>query len=645
MTSRYQEVYAAWRADPQAFWAKAAEDIDWISKPKRIFDEKAGVYGRWLPDATCNTCFNALDRHVAAGKGEHAAILYDSPLAGRKRRILYRELLDEVATLAAVLQDFGVAKGDRVVIYMPMVPEALAAMLACARIGAVHSVVFGGFAARELAVRIDDARPKLVIAASCGLEPSRIVAYKPLLDAALELASYKPQACLLLQRPEREGSLVAGRDYDWSTLCSAARAAGKRAPCVEVAATDPLYILYTSGTTGVPKGVLRDNGGHMVALKWSIGAIYGLQPGETFWTASDIGWVVGHSYIVYAPLLHGCTSVLYEGKPVGTPDAGAFWRVIEEHKVAAFFTAPTAFRAVRKEDPEGALLKRYSTASLRTLFLAGERADPETLGWAVRMLKIPVVDHWWQTETGWPIVANPVGLGLLPIKPGSPTMPMPGYAIEVVDDAAKPVKPGVMGSIVVKLPLPPGCLPSLYQQDQRMVESYLSEFPGYYKTADAGYKDEDGYLFVMGRTDDIINVAGHRLSTGGIEEAVAAHRDVAECAVIGVKDEIKGEVPLGFAVLKAGVKRASGDIEREIVALVRERIGPVAAFRRAHVIDRLPKTRSGKILRGVMKKIADDEAWTAPATIDDPVALDEIAVALGKASRLSGMGGDRQQVR
>jgi propionyl-CoA synthetase len=645
MTSRYQEVYAAWRADPQAFWAKAAEDIDWISKPKRIFDEKAGVYGRWLPDATCNTCFNALDRHVAAGRGEQAAILYDSPLAGRKRRIVYRELLDEVATLAAVLQDFGVAKGDRVVIYMPMVPEALAAMLACARIGAVHSVVFGGFAARELAVRIDDARPKLVIAASCGLEPSRIVAYKPLLDAALELASYKPQACLLLQRPEREGSLIAGRDYDWSTLCSAARAAGKRAPCVEVAATDPLYILYTSGTTGVPKGVLRDNGGHMVALKWSIGAIYGLQPGETFWTASDIGWVVGHSYIVYAPLLHGCTSVLYEGKPVGTPDAGAFWRVIEEHKVAAFFTAPTAFRAVRKEDPEGALLKKYSTASLRTLFLAGERADPETLGWAVRMLKIPVVDHWWQTETGWPIVANPVGLGLLPIKPGSPTMPMPGYAIEVVDDAAKPVKPGVMGSIVVKLPLPPGCLPSLYQQDQRMVESYLSEFPGYYKTADAGYKDEDGYLFVMGRTDDIINVAGHRLSTGGIEEAVASHRDVAECAVIGVKDEIKGEVPLGFAVLKAGVKRASGDIEREIVALVRERIGPVAAFRRAHVIDRLPKTRSGKILRGVMKKIADDEAWTAPATIDDPVVLDEIAVALGKASRLSGMSGDRQQAR
>jgi propionyl-CoA synthetase len=645
MTSRYAEVYAAWRADPQAFWAKAAEDIDWISPPKRIFDEKAGVYGRWLPDATCNTCFNALDRHVTAGKGGQAAILYDSPLAQRKRRIGYGELLEEVATLAAVFQDFGVAKGDRVIIYMPMVPEALAAMLACARIGAVHSVVFGGFAARELALRIDDARPKLVVAASCGLEPSRIVAYKPLLDAALELASFKPQACLLLQRPECEASVVVGRDYDWSALCSAAKTAGKRAPCVEVAATDPLYILYTSGTTGVPKGVLRDNGGHMVALKWSMGAIYGLQPGETFWTASDIGWVVGHSYIVYAPLLHGCASVLYEGKPVGTPDPGAFWRVIEEHNVAAFFTAPTAFRAVRKEDPEGVLLKKYSTASLRTLFLAGERADPETLGWASRMLKIPVVDHWWQTETGWPIVANPVGLGLLPIKPGSPTMPMPGYAIEVVDEAAKPVKPGVMGSIVVKLPLPPGCLPSLYQQDRRMIDSYLSEFPGYYKTADAGFKDEDGYLFVMGRTDDIINVAGHRLSTGGIEEAVASHRDVAECAVIGAKDEIKGEVPLGFAVLKAGVKRASGEIEREIVALVRERIGPVAAFRRAHVVDRLPKTRSGKILRGAMKKIADDEAWTTPATIDDPAVLDEIAVALGKSPRPGGMGGEPKRAR
>jgi len=631
MASRYQEVYAAWRADPQAFWAKAAGDIDWISPPRRIFDDRAGVYGRWLPDATCNTCFNALDRHVAAGRGERAAIIYDSPLAGQKRRILYREMRDEVATLAAVLRDFDVRKGDRVVIYMPMTPEAVAAMLACARIGAIHSVVFGGFAARELAIRIDDARPKLILAASCGLEPGRIVAYKPLLDAALEFARHKPQACLVLQRPQCEASLIAGRDHDWASLISAAKAAGKKAACVEVAATDPLYILYTSGTTGTPKGVLRDNGGHMVALKWSIGAIYGVEPDDTFWTASDIGWVVGHSYIVYAPLLHGSTSVLYEGKPVGTPDAGAFWRVIEEHRVAAFFTAPTAFRAVRKEDPEGALLKKYSTASLRTLFLAGERADPETLGWARQMLNIPVVDHWWQTETGWPIVANPAGLGLLPIKPGSPTMPMPGYAIDVLDATAKPVKPGAMGSIAIKLPLPPGCLPTLYQQDQRMVESYLSEFPGYYKTADAGYKDEDGYLYVMGRTDDIINVAGHRLSTGGIEEALASHRDVAECAVIGVKDEIKGETPLGFAVLKAGVRRPNAEIERELVAEVRERIGPVAAFKRALVVNRLPKTRSGKILRGVMKKIADGEAWSTPPTIDDPAILGEIALALGKS--------------
>jgi propionyl-CoA synthetase len=630
MSSRYAEVYAAWRADPQAFWAKAAEEIDWIQAPKRIFDEKAGVYGRWFPDATCNTCFNALDRHVAAGRGGRTALIYDSPVTGAQRRITYSQLLDDVAALAAVLLSFNVKKGDRVVVYMPMVPEAIAAMLACARIGAIHSVVFGGFAAKELAARIDDAKPKLILAASCGIEPGRIVAYKPLLDAAIDLAAHKPEACMVLQRLQAEAKMVAGRDHDWAEMFTDAKDGGKRAPCVEVAATDPLYILYTSGTTGAPKGVMRDNGGHMVVLKWSMPNIYGVGRDETFWTASDIGWVVGHSYIVYAPLLHGCTSVLYEGKPVGTPDAGAFWRVIEEHKVVSFFTAPTAFRAVRKEDPEGKLLKNYSTASLRTLFLAGERADPETLGWAGRMLNIPVVDHWWQTESGWPIVANPVGLGLLPIKPGSPTMPMPGYEIDVVDDAVKPVKAGEMGSIVIKLPLPPGALPTLFQQDQRMVESYLSEFPGYYKTSDAGYKDEEGYLFVMGRTDDIINVAGHRLSTGGMEEALASHRDVAECAVIGVKDEIKGEAPLGFVVLKAGVKREPAELEREIVALVRERIGPVAAFKRAIAVNRLPKTRSGKILRGTMKKIADKEPWTMPATIDDPVALDEIAIALGR---------------
>jgi propionyl-CoA synthetase len=628
MPSRYHEIYAEWRADPQGFWARAAADIDWISAPKRIFDEKAGVYGRWFPDATCNTCFNALDRHVAAGRGGQTALIYDSPATGAQRRISYAELLDDVATLAAVLSSFGVEKGDRVVIYMPMIPDAVAAMLACARIGAVHSVVFGGFAARELAARIDDARPKLILAASCGVEPGRIVAYKPLLDAAIELSAHKPSACLVLQRPQAEAKLIAGRDVEWAEAFAAARTAQRRADCVEVAATDPLYVLYTSGTTGKPKGVARDNGGHMVALKWSMPNIYGVAPGETFWTASDIGWVVGHSYIVYAPLIHGCTTVLYEGKPVGTPDAGAFWRVIEEHQVVSFFTAPTAFRAVRKEDPEGALVKKYSTASLRTLFLAGERCDPETLAWAGRVLGVPVVDHWWQTETGWPIVANPVGLGLLPIKPGSPTVPMPGYEVAVVDEQVKPIPPGSMGSIVVKLPLPPGALPTLFQNDERMVESYLSEFPGYYKTSDAGYFDEDGYLFVMGRTDDIINVAGHRLSTGGMEEALAAHRDVAECAVIGVKDEIKGEAPVGFVVLKAGVNRPPDEIEREVVALVRERIGPVAAFKRAIAVARLPKTRSGKILRGTMKKIADGETWTTPATIEDPAALDEISEAL-----------------
>jgi propionyl-CoA synthetase len=628
MTSRYAEVYEEWRADPQAFWAKAALEIDWISRPRRIFDAKAGVYGRWFPDATCNTCHNALDRHVAAGRGDRTAILYDSPVAAAKRRISYSELLEEVATLAAVLGDFGIAKGDRVIVYMPMIPEAVVAMLACARIGAVHSVVFGGFAAKELATRIDDAQPKLVLTASCGIEPGRIVQYKPLLDGAIELARHRPQACLVLQRPQHEATLKAGRDHDWAATLGAAKGLGRRAPCVELAATDPLYILYTSGTTGIPKGVLRDNGGHMVALKWSMSNIYGMKPDDTFWTASDIGWVVGHSYIVYAPLLHGCASVLYEGKPIGTPDAGAFWRVIEEYKVAAFFTAPTAFRAVRREDPDGALLKKYSTRSLRTLFLAGERADPDTVAWAEKVLGVPVVDHWWQTETGWPIVANPVGLGLLPIKRGSPTVPMPGYKIDIVDDAAKPVAAGKMGSIVIQLPLPPGALPTLYGQDKRMFASYLAEFPGYYKTSDAGFKDADGYLTILGRTDDIINVAGHRLSTGGMEEVLASHPDVAECAVLGIKDAIKGEQPCGFIVLKAGVTRSPTLIEQEIVALVREKIGPVAAFKLAIAVDRLPKTRSGKILRGTIKKIADGEAWTIPATIDDPAALDEIGAAL-----------------
>jgi propionyl-CoA synthetase len=634
MTSRYSEVYEEWRADPQAFWAKAAQDIDWIRKPTRIFDERAGVYGRWFPDATCSTCFNALDRHVAAGRGERTAILYDSPLAQTRKRIRYAELLDEVATLAAVLSDFGAVKGDRIILYMPMIPEAVVAMLACARIGAIHSVVFGGFAAKELATRIDDARPKIVLTASCGLEPGRIVQYKPLLDRAIELAQHKPTVCLLLQRPQFEASLQPGRDHDWAAARDAAKAAGRRADCVELAATDPLYILYTSGTTGVPKGVLRDNGGHMVALRWSMENLYGLKRDDTFWTASDIGWVVGHSYIVYAPLIYGCASVLYEGKPIGTPDAGAFWRVIEDYQVAAFFTAPTAFRAVRREDPEGKQLQKYSTRSLRTLFLAGERADPDTVAWAERVLGVPVVDHWWQTETGWPIVANPIGLGLLPIKRGSPTVPMPGYIVDVVDEAAHPVAAGTMGSIVIKLPLPPGALPTLYGQDQRMIDSYLSAFPGYYKTSDAGLKDADGYLTILGRTDDIINVAGHRLSTGGMEEVLASHSDVAECAVLGIRDDIKGEQPCGFIVLNAGVTRDAAAIEQEIVALVREKIGPVASFKIAIAVQRLPKTRSGKILRGTIKKIADGEVWTMPATIDDPAALDEIAAAL----KLKGIG-------
>ncbi|HEY4774465.1 MAG TPA: propionyl-CoA synthetase [Xanthobacteraceae bacterium] len=626
-TSRYHAVYARSLSDPQGFWGEAAHAIDWYEPPKTVFDPAAGVYGRWFVGAVCNTCHNALDRHVAGGRAEQAAIIYDSPLAGTQRTISYRELLREVAAFAAVLQDFGVGKGDRVVLYMPMVPEALVAMLACARIGAIHSVVFGGFAANELATRIDDAKPKLVLSASCGLEPGRVVNYKPLLDQALELAAEKP-ACIILQRAPQPADLIAGRDHDWASLRAAALAANRQAACVPVAATDPLYILYTSGTTGQPKGVVRDNGGHMVALKWSMQNLYGVAPGEVYWAASDIGWVVGHSYIVYAPLLHGCTSILYEGKPVGTPDAGAFWRVISEHGVAALFTAPTAFRAIKKEDPRGKFFARYDLSKFRTLFLAGERADPDTVKWAEDMLKVPVIDHWWQTETGWCIVGNPVGLGMLPVKRGSPTVPMPGYDVRVVDEACKELSANTMGSIVVKLPLPPGCLPTLWQQDARFEESYLAEFPGHYKTADAGFKDEDGYVSIMGRTDDIINVAGHRLSTGGMEEVLASHPDVAECAVIGISDALKGEVPCGFLVLKAGVARPPAEIEREVVALVREKIGPVAAFKLAVTVARLPKTRSGKILRGTMKKIADAEPWSMPATIDDPAILEEIGGAL-----------------
>ncbi len=628
MSSRYQEIYGKWQTSPHDFWAEAARAIDWIKPPQTIFDANAGVYGHWFPDATCNTCHNALDRHADGGRGDQTALIYDSPITGAKAKYTFSELRNEVAVLAAVLRDLGVEKGDRVIVYMPMIAEAVMAMLACARIGAIHSVVFGGFAAKELATRIDDAKPKLVMAASCGIEPGRIVQYKPLLDQAIALSSEKPSAVLLLQREQAQASMQPGRDHDWAEAVTKAKAAGKTAECVEVAATDPLYILYTSGTTGIPKGVVRDNGGHMVALNWTMKNLYGIEPGETFWAASDVGWVVGHSYIVYAPLLNGSATICFEGKPVGTPDAGVFWRIIEEHNVAALFTAPTAFRAIKKEDPDAKHLTKYKLKNFRTLFLAGERADPDTVKWAEEKLGVPVIDHWWQTETGWCIVGNPVGLGMLPVKHGSPTVPMPGYDVRIVDEACKPVPDGQMGSIVVKLPLPPSCLPTLWQNDERMHESYLSEFPGYYKTADAGFRDKDGYIYIMGRTDDIINVAGHRLSTGGMEEVLASHQDVAECAVIGVADQLKGEVPVGFLVLKAGVNRPHAEIEKEAVGLVREKIGPVASFRNALTIDRLPKTRSGKILRGTMKKIADKEEWSMPATIDDPKILDEITAAL-----------------
>jgi propionyl-CoA synthetase len=628
-TSRYREVYERWQCDPQAFWAEAAQAIDWIEPPKRTFDPAAGVYGRWFVGGVCNTCWNAVDRHVMRGRGEQPAIIYDSPLAGQKRVITYHRLQVETQVLAAILREFGVGKGDRVILYMPMVPEAVIGMLACARIGAVHSVVFGGFAAKELATRIEDAKPKVILSASCGLEPGRVVKYKPLLDDAIGLSAHKPAACLILQRPQEEAALISGRDHDWAKLRDEAIVFARSVyDCTPVAATDPLYILYTSGTTGRPKGVVRDNGGHMVALEWSMQNLYGVEPGEVYWAASDVGWVVGHSYIVYAPLFHGCTSILYEGKPVGTPDAGAFWRVIAEHGCVAMFTAPTAFRAIKKEDPQGKLLARYDLSRFRTLFLAGERADPDTLAWAENLLKKPVIDHWWQTETGWAIAGNPVGLGQLPVKHGSPTVAMPGYDLRVLDEGGRELPAGKMGSIVVKLPLPPACLPTLWQQDEWFKQSYLTEFPGYYKTADAGYQDADGYIYVMSRTDDIINVAGHRLSTGGMEEVLSAHPDVAECAVIGIADALKGEVPCGFVVLKAGVDRATADIEQECVALVREKIGPVAAFKLVLTVARLPKTRSGKILRGTMKKIADGEAWTMPATIDEPAILDEIGGAL-----------------
>ncbi|MCC0048273.1 MAG: propionyl-CoA synthetase [Rhodobiaceae bacterium] len=628
MADTYASVYGAWKNDPEAFWAEAAKGIDWDKPWDKVFDAQAGVYGRWFAGAECNTAYNCLDRHVKAGRGEQAALIYDSPMTGKVETFTYAELTNKVATLAGVLADKGISKGDRVIVYMPMIPEAAIAMLACARIGAIHSVVFGGFAAKELATRLEDAKPKAILSASCGLEPGRVIAYKPLLDEAIEISAHKPDTCIIFQRPEVTAALQPGRDYDWAGLTKAAEADDRKADCVSVVATDPLYILYTSGTTGQPKGVVRDNGGHMVALHWSMSNIYDVEAGDVYWAASDVGWVVGHSYIVYAPLLAGCTTILFEGKPVGTPDAGTFWRVIDNHDVKVLFTAPTAFRAIKKEDPKGEFLKKYDIGALKALFLAGERADPDTVQWAEDMLKVPVIDHWWQTETAWAIAANPMGLELLPIKHGSPSVPMPGYDVQILDENHKPVEAGKMGAICVKLPLPPACLPTLWGNDERFRKSYLVDFPGYYMTADAGYMDADGYLYIMARTDDIINVAGHRLSTGGMEEVLASHPDVAECAVIGVADQLKGQVPCGFIVLKAGVDRNHGEIEKEIVGLVRQKIGPVAAFKLAMTVGRLPKTRSGKILRGTMRAIADGDDYKMPATIDDPAILDEISDAL-----------------
>ncbi len=622
--SRYGETYARWRADPEAFWAETAAGIAWDRRWDRVFDPDTPPFGRWFPGAMLNTSYNCLDRHVAAGRGDQPALIWDSAMEGRVETLTYRTMLDRVARFAGALAGLGVRAGDRVVIYMPMVPEAAIAMLACARLGAVHSVVFGGFAAAELAARIADAQPRVIVSASCGLEPGRVVQYKPLLDAAIAISPHKPQACVILQRPAARAALDAGRDHDFAAL----EAAGNPHAPVPVAATDPLYILYTSGTTGRPKGVVRDNGGHAVALHHSMQMIYGLDAGDVFWTASDVGWVVGHSYIVYAPLLRGCTSVMYEGKPVGTPDAGAFWRVCAQHGVRVLFTAPTALRAIKQQDPEGAHTRRHDLSKLEALYLAGERCDPPTATWAADLFGMPVVDHWWQTETGWPITAGFRGLGLFPFKPGSGGRPAPGYDLHALDEAGAVLPPGGTGSLCLRLPLPPGCAPTLWRDDAGYAAAYLADFPGWYRTGDAGMVDADGDVWVMGRTDDIINVAGHRLSTGAMEEVLAAHPDVAECAVIGAKDALKGQAPVGFVVLKAGVDRPEAEVARELVELVRDRIGPVASFRDARIVARLPKTRSGKILRATIRRIADREEYVVPPTIEDPAALDEIGAAL-----------------
>jgi len=634
MTNPYDLAFEKSINNPDVFWAEAAEDCHWYKKWEKVLDDTNPPFYRWFRGGVINSCYNAVDYHVENGMGKQVALIYDSPVTSTIKKITFNELRDQVATFAGALASLGVVKGDRVLIYMPMIPESVVAVLACARIGAIHSVVFGGFAPKELSIRINDAKPKVIVSASCGIETTKVIEYKPLLDNAIELSVVKPQRCIIYQRQMKTAQLVAGRDLDWNDVVAKA----KPHDCVPVAATDPLYILYTSGTTGIPKGVVRDNGGHVVALKWTMKALYNVNPGDVFWAASDIGWVVGHSYIIYGPLFKGCTTILYEGKPVGTPDAGAFWRVIAEHKVKALFTAPTAFRAIKREDPKAELMKKYDLSHFKALFLAGERTDPDTLKWAQKSLNVPVIDHWWQTETAWAITGNYLGLHQFPVKEGSTTKPSPGWNLMTVDNRCKRLKPNETGALVVKLPLPPGALPTLWNNDEGFLKSYLDEFPGFYKTADAGFIDEDGYVYVMSRTDDIINVAGHRLSTGGMEEILADHPDIAECAVLGVDDKLKGQVPVGFIVLKAGVTHSNDEIVKDVVKMVRDRIGAVASFKQAIVVKRLPKTRSGKILRGTIQKIADNKEWKMPATIDDPAILDEIndallLLGLGKARK------------
>ena len=620
----YRDIYKSWKNDHLKFWGKQAKAITWGKKPKKILDDSNSPFYKWFPDGTLNTCYNAIDRHVLSGRGEQDAIIYDSPVTNTKKRITYSQLQYQVSQFAGALIKLGVIKGDRVIIYMPMIPEALVAMLACARIGAVHSVVFGGFASNELAVRIDDCKPKVIVSASCGHEPNRIIEYKPLLDKAIEIAKHQVKKCIIFQRDSLKAQLKPSQDLDWSELIKDAFLAKP----IEVDANDPLYILYTSGTTGKPKGVVRDNGGHAVSLKWSMNNIYDVQPGDVYWAASDIGWVVGHSYIVYAPLFHGCTTILFEGKPIGTPNAGTFWRIISEYKVKVLFTAPTALRAVKRDDPKGDFIKNFDITSLQSLFLAGERADPDTVLWLEDKLKVPIIDHWWQTETGWPVAANPLGIEALPIKTGSPTLAMPGYDVQVLSEAGIEVPRGTLGAISIKLPLPPGSLPTLWSADDRYIESYLSTFKNYYETGDAGYQDEDDYLYIMSRTDDVINVAGHRLSTGAMEEALSNHIDVAECAVVGVYDNLKGQVPLGLICLNNGCNKTHEDVCKEVVDLVRNEIGPVAAFKSVAVVSSLPKTRSGKILRATIRKIADKVDWEMPATVDNPLVFEEIKKAL-----------------